>query len=130
MSPKKLIGYLRDITTTAVSRGGVLRALNKESGPRRRLRLNLGVCLSEPYDESFKGHSQAPYVKNPLNGKRYVEDCMDWVIRKVSLELSRLLSSRTCSVIKSQVGPDPQRGEVCGDMPASYISTRPGDDRL
>ncbi|KAL5358283.1 hypothetical protein BJX96DRAFT_146278 [Aspergillus floccosus] len=68
--------------TTAVSRGGVLRALNKEDGPRRKLRLNLGVCLSEPYNKRFQGHSGAPWFRNHLNQKKYVKECMDWVIRK------------------------------------------------
>ncbi|KAE8358632.1 hypothetical protein BDV27DRAFT_65963 [Aspergillus caelatus] len=68
--------------TTAVSRGGVLRALNKEDGPRRKLRLNLGVCLSEPYNERFRGHLEAHYFHNTLNRQKYVRDCMDWVIRK------------------------------------------------
>jgi hypothetical protein len=75
--------------TTAVSRGGVLRALNKGDGPRRKLRLNLGVCLSEPYDERFPGHLAAPYFYNPLNRKRYVKDCMDWIIRKICLHVNR-----------------------------------------
>ncbi|OGM45256.1 hypothetical protein ABOM_006452 [Aspergillus bombycis] len=68
--------------TTAVSRGGVLRALNKENGPRRKLRLNLGVRVSEPYNERFKGHKSARWSRHHLNGKKYVKDCMDWVIRK------------------------------------------------
>ncbi|EAW15647.1 uncharacterized protein NFIA_049880 [Aspergillus fischeri NRRL 181] len=54
-----------------ISRGGVLRALNKVDGPRRKLRLNLGVCLSEPYDERFPGHLAAPWFYNSLNKKRY-----------------------------------------------------------
>lgn len=69
--------------TTAVSRGGVLRALNKKDGPRRKLRLNLGVCLSEPYNNEFKGHREAQCITNPLNKEKYAKDCMDWVIRKV-----------------------------------------------
>ncbi|GFF96078.1 hypothetical protein IFM47457_10691 [Aspergillus lentulus] len=79
----KVIHLDQDIDmTTAVSRGGVLRALNKENGPRRKLRLNLGVCLSEPYDERFPGHLAAHWFNNHLNKKKYVKDCMDWVIRK------------------------------------------------
>ncbi|KAL4864781.1 hypothetical protein BDV12DRAFT_7624 [Aspergillus spectabilis] len=66
--------------TTAVSRGAVLRALNKENGPRRKLRLNLGVRVTEPWNPKFTGHNY--YFKHPLNRKRYVENCLDWVIRK------------------------------------------------
>ncbi|KAL4786834.1 hypothetical protein BJX76DRAFT_320352 [Aspergillus varians] len=79
----KVIYLDQDIDmTTAVSRGGVLRALNKADGPRRKLRLSLGVCVSEPYDRRFNGHKAGPRVENPLNQRGYVKECMDWVIRK------------------------------------------------
>ncbi|KAL4819764.1 hypothetical protein BDW67DRAFT_181481 [Aspergillus spinulosporus] len=81
--------------TTAVSRGGVLRALNKEDGPRRKLRLNLGVCLTEPWNPKYAGHRNAPWFRHPLNNKKYVKDCMDWVIRK-----DRVLGQRESAEIR------------------------------
>ncbi|KAB8265012.1 hypothetical protein BDV32DRAFT_116930 [Aspergillus pseudonomiae] len=79
----KVIHLHQDIDlTTAVSRGGVLRALNKEDGPRRKLRLNLGVCLSERYNARFKGHRKVHFFDHPLIQKRYISNCLYWVIRK------------------------------------------------
>ncbi|KAL4919237.1 hypothetical protein BDW62DRAFT_200116 [Aspergillus aurantiobrunneus] len=67
---------------TAVSRGGILRALNKEDGPRRMLRLNLGVCVTEPLNQRFSGHRISPSFTHHLNKQKYVGNCIDWVIRK------------------------------------------------
>ncbi|KAL2860067.1 hypothetical protein BJX68DRAFT_224268 [Aspergillus pseudodeflectus] len=66
----------------AVSRGGLLRALNKADGPRRKLRLNLGVCVTEEYNPRFWGHRASQPFYHPLNGKKYVKECIEWAIRK------------------------------------------------
>ncbi|KAL4795053.1 hypothetical protein BDV19DRAFT_389709 [Aspergillus venezuelensis] len=66
--------------TTAVSRGAVLRTLNKNDGPQRKFRLNLGVCLTERFNPKFKGHT--PWFRHDLNGQKYVESCIHWVVMK------------------------------------------------
>ncbi|KAL3454207.1 hypothetical protein BJX65DRAFT_262995 [Aspergillus insuetus] len=72
-----------DVTMdNAVSRGGLLRALNKDDGPRRKLRLNLGVCVTEEYNPKFEGHCAAESFHHPLNGREYVKECIEWAIRK------------------------------------------------
>ncbi|KAL2824575.1 hypothetical protein BJY01DRAFT_256441 [Aspergillus pseudoustus] len=75
---------------TAVSRGGVLRALNKDDGPHRKLRLNLGVCVTEQFNPKFEGHVAGPSFHHPLNGKEYVKECIEWAIRK-----DRVLGEKT-----------------------------------
>jgi hypothetical protein len=67
----------------AVSRGGLLRALNKDDGPRGKLRLNLGVCVTEEYNSRFEGHRAADSFHHLLNGREYVKECIEWAIRKV-----------------------------------------------
>ncbi|KAL4951882.1 hypothetical protein BDW69DRAFT_30883 [Aspergillus filifer] len=89
----KLLHLGQDIDmTTAVSRGAVLRALNKKDGPHRKLRLNLGVRVTERFDPNFKGHT--PWFRHDLNGQKYVESCIDWVIRK-----ERILGEREVAEI-------------------------------
>ncbi|KAB8225612.1 hypothetical protein BDV33DRAFT_187395 [Aspergillus novoparasiticus] len=68
---------------TAVSHGAVFRALNKEYGPKRKIQSNFGFLQIEPYDKKLPAHQvpEAP-THNTIDGKRYIYDVLDWVIKK------------------------------------------------
>jgi hypothetical protein len=93
-----------------VSRGGLLRALNKDHGPRRKLRLNLGVCVTEEYNPLFGGHRAAESFHHPLNGRDYVKECIEWAIRKVRVLVSMNLLLRIANI---KPGSSPRPGRKC-----------------
>lgn len=67
-----------------VSHGGVIRALNKEAGPSRLTKVNIGYEALEEIDPTLESHSRNEYRKlNELTGIEYVP-VVNWVIRKVS----------------------------------------------
>ena len=70
--------------STAVARGAVLRALNKRFGPSRITQCSYGFILSEPFQpEVFEAHSQTKCRINEVDGERYVDETIRWVIRAV-----------------------------------------------
>jgi len=72
--------------STAVARGAVLRALNKRFGPNRIMQSSYGFIISEPYEpEVFKAHRQTKCRINRVDGERYVDGTIRWVLQQVSL---------------------------------------------
>jgi hypothetical protein len=69
--------------STAVAHGAVFRAMNKADGPERRLLSSYGFLLTEEYDPAERGHQAAEVSTNDLDGKKYVRDCVRWLIKKV-----------------------------------------------
>ncbi|KAF2103570.1 hypothetical protein NA57DRAFT_72548 [Rhizodiscina lignyota] len=55
-TPIKLHKAKPDQSAVAVARGGVMRAFNKEKGPKRKLRLSYGILRHESYDKEYAGH--------------------------------------------------------------------------
>lgn len=68
---------------TIVSHGAVLRAFNKKDGPMRMLNVNFGFMVIEEYDERYAAHREVFPLPSQEDGKRYVEGCIQWKIRKV-----------------------------------------------
>jgi hypothetical protein len=71
---------------TLVARGAVLRALNKDFGPKRLVRRSYGISRLHEYQAQHYVHGElAPsFIQySELDGKRWVES-LDWIIRKVS----------------------------------------------
>lgn len=75
-------------SATAVSKGAVLRAFNKEDGPSRKLQSNFGLKRKEIFDPKLDGHLKASAPKREkdnLDGEIYVRDIIEWKLFKVSL---------------------------------------------
>ncbi|OIW35554.1 hypothetical protein CONLIGDRAFT_710725 [Coniochaeta ligniaria NRRL 30616] len=70
-----------DTAITAVASGAVLRAVNKEQGPKRHARSSYGILRREPYME-FPEHAVVtnPYY-DPHDGLPYVVKTVDWVLK-------------------------------------------------
>ncbi|KAB5518088.1 hypothetical protein GE09DRAFT_1045090 [Coniochaeta sp. 2T2.1] len=69
-----------DTAITAVACGAVLRAVNKEQGPKRHARSSYGILRREPYME-FPEHEGAPKYHDPHDGLPYVVNTVDWVLK-------------------------------------------------
>ncbi|KAH6842480.1 hypothetical protein B0I37DRAFT_382023 [Chaetomium sp. MPI-CAGE-AT-0009] len=67
-------------TATAVARGAVLRAFNKERGPRRYARSSYGILRSEIWGE-FPEHDEAKRAYDPHDGQAYAFNTIDWVLK-------------------------------------------------
>jgi hypothetical protein len=67
-----------------VARGAVLRALRKEDGPARILQSSYGFIRDEPYLDYDAHITQVP-EKDAVNGRKYLDHTIDWMIHKVSL---------------------------------------------
>lgn len=85
---KNLLGQSIDLhqsrfVQSAVARGAVLRALNKEHGPRRFTRSSYGILQSEAYDEENPLHRKFRVTKHPADGELYIMGTIHWVIEKV-----------------------------------------------
>ena len=81
---------------TAVASGAVLRALNKENGPARTTLSSYGFLRIEPYEpEVLHAHRNGvrPY-HDPLDGKKYVKNTVDWLVKKVCIVGSRTFPDR------------------------------------
>ncbi|KAK8073199.1 hypothetical protein PG994_004098 [Apiospora phragmitis] len=68
--------------TTAVASGAVLRAFNKESGPKRLARSSYGILRTEPFGECEEHDGLHPYY-NPYDGQPYIKDTVDWILKLV-----------------------------------------------
>ncbi|OTB01781.1 hypothetical protein M426DRAFT_265487 [Hypoxylon sp. CI-4A] len=64
----------------AVASGAVLRALNKENGPKRILRSSYGIRRDEPHHIQ-KQHGTAKPFRDPVDGLLYVRT-IDWVLKR------------------------------------------------
>ena len=79
-------------TTSAVGRGAVLRALRKGHGPRRISRSSLGFLRTEPFDpKEIEAHKGVKPRYDPVDGQKWIDNTIYWVIQKVSGLFSRLL---------------------------------------
>ncbi|KAL2137237.1 hypothetical protein VTI74DRAFT_6448 [Chaetomium olivicolor] len=67
-------------TATAVARGAVLRAFNKEQGPRRYAKSSYGILRTEIWDE-FPEHREAKKSYDRHDGLPYAVDTIDWVLK-------------------------------------------------
>ena len=75
--------------STAVARGAVLRALRKEEGPARVLQASYGFIRTEQYETQAEHVGQDP-MTDKVDGKKYIDNTIDWVIKKVSITKSSL----------------------------------------
>ncbi|KAK7974420.1 hypothetical protein PG989_016268 [Apiospora arundinis] len=66
--------------TTAVASGAVLRAFNKELGPKRMARSSYGILRTEPFKE-YKEHDGLHAYYNPYDGQPYIKDTVDWILK-------------------------------------------------
>ncbi len=67
-----------------MSRGAVLRALDKEDGPSRVALSSYGFLRTEPHEpDVFPAHNEVRPTIDKLDGKRYVVHTIDWLVKKV-----------------------------------------------
>lgn len=82
----RAIGVLwpKDLPTSAVARGAVLRALDKRDGPSRISRSSFGFLRHEPY--GLKEHREAKVrpVWDGLEHDNFVRNTIVWLIKAVS----------------------------------------------
>ena len=67
-----------------MARGAVLRALRKEDGPARVLQASYGFIRTERYNTEVEHVGQVP-VTDKIDGNQYIDNTIDWVIKKVSI---------------------------------------------
>ena len=110
----------------AVSSGAVLRALNKQHGPNRMIRSSVGVIEKVPYEpDATIEHKNLPYkyVKlDPLDGYKYVENSIKWLVRKVASSFSPITSIAD-SVFQGDIVAD---GEIFRHKSKHTFDTKPG----
>ncbi|KAI0813764.1 hypothetical protein GGR55DRAFT_635774 [Xylaria sp. FL0064] len=70
---------VRQNNVAAVASGAVLRALNKNNGPKRSIRSSYGIRRDEHYDPKF--HKSAKPYRDPVDGLMYVRT-IDWVLQQ------------------------------------------------
>ncbi|KAK7952893.1 hypothetical protein PG988_013587 [Apiospora saccharicola] len=76
--------------TTAVASGAVLRAFNKELGPKRLARSSYGILRTEPFGECEEHEGLRPYY-NPYDGQPYIKDTVDWILKLKSFDCEHLI---------------------------------------
>jgi hypothetical protein len=65
--------------------GAVLRALEKEDGPARITQSSYGFLRTEPHEpEVLAAHKEVRPTIDKLDGKDYVRNTIDWLVKKVS----------------------------------------------
>ena len=72
---------------SAVARGAVLRALNKENGPERKSRTSYGIICSDPFDKDNPRHRGLRGTRNPVDGELYIMNTIHWKIQEVGIVL-------------------------------------------
>ncbi|GAM33782.1 hypothetical protein TCE0_013f00935 [Talaromyces pinophilus] len=71
-----------------VAHGAVLRAANKVDGPERRVRSSYGIYWTELYEPTvWKAHEKVNPWHDPVDGKKYLKNTIDWIINKVCGDL-------------------------------------------
>ena len=65
--------------------GAVLRALNKSNGPARVSLSSYGFLRTEPHEpDCIEAHREVKKpTYDPLDGKHYVKNTIDWLVKKV-----------------------------------------------
>lgn len=107
---QQLYPLLSDFITreaeTLVSRGAVYRAIDKTKGPSRKIMANIGILQHEEQNSSFAGHRDAHTHAKPskVNKRRYINDCVNWIIRKVGSDVS-LCSIQSTAGISHMASP-------------------------
>jgi hypothetical protein len=77
-------GLLIFFSSTAVARGAILRASNKELGPVRKSSCSYGFLRSEPYEpKEWPAHQVTKPRTDPVDGEKYVHNTIDWLFQKV-----------------------------------------------
>ena len=75
-----------------MARGAVLRALNKRFGPSRITQCSYGFLFSESYDpENIPEHRETTCRINRVDGERYVDETIRWVLQAVSTYIADLI---------------------------------------
>ncbi|KIX02790.1 uncharacterized protein Z518_08732 [Rhinocladiella mackenziei CBS 650.93] len=67
---------------SAVARGAILRALNKENGPVRITRTSYGVLCTDLYDKESPLHQGLRGRRDLVDGELYIYDTIHWKILK------------------------------------------------
>ena len=72
-------------SSTAVARGAVLQALDKNHGLKRTTLCSYGFLRDEPWDpEEVPVHRIMKPDNDPADGEKYILDTIEWLIQKVS----------------------------------------------
>lgn len=79
--PIKLM--LPNYVDSAVARGAVLRALNKENGPTRISRTSYGIIFDDLFDRSLPEHQGLKGRTDPIDGELYIKNTIHWQILQV-----------------------------------------------
>lgn len=66
-----------------VSGGAVYRAIDKSNGPRRNILANIGILQIEPQNRKLVAHRNIVPYFNPCDEKYYIDNCLNWIIKKV-----------------------------------------------
>lgn len=72
----------RRMAVNAVSKGAILRALDKKNGPARFARSSYGLLRSEPWGDHIE-HSGQGYSVNRATGDDFIMHTIYWVLEKV-----------------------------------------------
>lgn len=83
---------------SAVARGAVLRALNKEDGPRRFTRISYGIIRSNLYDPDLPEHQGLRGRIWAVDGQLYIEKCIHWQILVVGCPFDVAFAVRILTV--------------------------------
>jgi hypothetical protein len=68
-----------------VASGAVLRAFNKDKGPRRYARSSYGILRTEHYKD-FPEHEGVKPYHDRRDGQAYVAHTVDWVLKLVMMK--------------------------------------------
>ncbi|KAE8149926.1 hypothetical protein BDV25DRAFT_119620 [Aspergillus avenaceus] len=86
MNSKKVELIRATVPGCAVAHGAILRALEKEDGPERRLRSSYGLLRTEPYQPDIvRAHIGKYPWTDPLDGSKYIKNTIEWIVNKGDL---------------------------------------------
>ncbi len=75
--------------------GALLRAFNKENGPKRQARSSYGILRTEPFrDWEEHKHRKIKPTYDAHDGMPYITNTIDWVLKLVRLFGRRSRSTR------------------------------------
>lgn len=86
----------------AVAQGAILRAVRKEDGPSRFLYSSYGFLRDELYEdraELLVPHNEQSPVRDPADGRLYIDHTIDWVVHAVSIFTVILANVRTLTEV-------------------------------
>jgi len=77
--------------STVVARGAALRAFDKNHGPDRITSCSYGFLITEHYDPiKYEEHREVECIVDEVNGEKYIENTIRWLIKKVCTSQKRL----------------------------------------